>query len=86
MFCKKSDFEKIEGFNKGMKVLEDADLSIRMNALGRIVQLKQKVISSDRRVKEWGFLTSYFRYLRILFSWIYRKNRDIFDTAYEDIR
>lgn len=86
MFCRKSDFDRVGGFNEAMNVMEDADLSIKMNRLGKIRQIKEKVYSSDRRVQKWGVMSGYFRYLSILGRWYFSKDRSRFNADYEDVR
>lgn len=69
MFCRKSDFLKIGGFNDELPVMEDADLCLRINKLGRLKQLKAKVYSSDRRMAALGIFQAYIRYVKIYFFW-----------------
>lgn len=69
MFCRKSDFIKIGGFNYELPILEDADLCLRLNKLGSIKQLKEKVYSSDRKIATLGIFQAYIRYMRIYFFW-----------------
>lgn len=69
MFCRKSDFLKIGGFNHELPIMEDADLCLRINKLGRIKQLKERVYSSDRRIATIGMLQAYIRYMKIYFFW-----------------
>lgn len=69
MFCRRSDFIKIGGFNHELPIMEDADLCLRINKLGRIKQIKERVYSSDRRLASLGMFQSYFRYVKIYFFW-----------------
>ena len=43
MFCRKSDFIQIGGFNHELPIMEDADLCLRINKLGSIKQISKKV-------------------------------------------
>ncbi len=86
MFCRKSDFLKIGGFNHDLPVMEDADLCMRLNKLGAIKQIKDKVYSSDRRVAKLGTFNAYVRYLKIYFFWRMGVSPKWLKAQYEDIR
>jgi len=86
MFCRKSDFIKIGGFNHELPIMEDADLCLRINKLGSIRQLKEKVYSSDRRVAALGMFQAYMRYLKIYFFWRMGASPTWLKAQYEDIR
>lgn len=86
MFCRKSDFIKIGGFNHDLPIMEDADLCLRINKLGKIKQLKEKVYSSDRRVAALGMFHSYILYLKIYFFWRLGASPIWLKKQYEDIR
>jgi len=86
MFCRRKEFLSVGGFNEAMQVLEDGDLCVRMNKLGAIRQVNQFVFSSDRRAEHWGTFPAYFRYLRILISWMHHRRKGSFNASYEDIR
>jgi len=86
MFCRKSDFIHVGGFNHELPVMEDADLCMRLNSLGCIKQIKQKVYSSDRRVERLGMMHAYLRYLRIYFYYRFGASSKWLKTQYEDIR
>jgi len=58
IFIRKKVFEQLGGF-KQIPIMEDVDLARRMKRLGRIVFLKEKITTSDRRwVKEGIFYTT----------------------------
>ena len=69
MFCRKADFDRINGFDENYTVLEDAELCLRLNLLGRIKQFPEKVYTSDRRVKKQGFLRAMWVYVFIAILW-----------------
>ncbi|OEK07497.1 TIGR04283 family arsenosugar biosynthesis glycosyltransferase [Roseivirga misakiensis] len=69
MFCKKADYERSGGFNTDMQIMEEADLCIKMNRIGRIKQIDQKVYSSDRRVAKWGVFKSNIIFISIATLW-----------------
>jgi rSAM/selenodomain-associated transferase 2 len=86
MFCRKSDFIKIGGFNQDLPIMEDADLCLRINKLGIIKQINEKVYSSDRRVASLGLLQAYMRYLKIYIFWRLGASPVWLKAQYEDIR
>ena len=86
MFCRRSDFIKIGGFNHELPIMEDADLCLRINKLGKIKQIKEKVYSSDRRVEVLGLYEAYIRYLKIYFFWRLGASPTWLKAQYEDIR
>ena len=69
MFCRKKDYLKGGGFNPQMMIMEEADLCIRMNRVGRIKQIGRKVYSSDRRVAKWGVFKSHVIFITIASLW-----------------
>lgn len=86
MFCRRADFVGIGGFNDELPIMEDADLCIRLNKLGCIRQIKEKVYSSDRRVATLGMFRAYFRYLKIYFFYRFGASTKWLKAQYEDIR
>jgi GT2 family glycosyltransferase len=86
MFCRKTDFIKVGGFNDDLPIMEDADLCMRLNKLGCIKQVKEKVYSSDRRVAKLGMSHAYFRYLKIYFLYRFGAPPKWLKAQYEDIR
>ena len=86
MFCRKADFIKIGGFNHELPIMEDADLCLRINKLGVIKQIREKVYSSDRRVASLGLIQAYIRYLKIYFFWRFGASATWLKAQYEDIR
>lgn len=86
LFCRKADFVKIGGFNPELPIMEDADLCIRMNKLGCVRQLKEKVYSSDRRVAKLGVISTYLRYFKIFFYWRFGASPKWLKAQYEAIR
>jgi rSAM/selenodomain-associated transferase 2 len=86
MFCRKRDFLEVGGFNHELPIMEDADLCLRINKLGSIRQIKEKVYSSDRRVEALGMVRAYMRYLKIYFFWRLGAAPNWLKAQYEDIR
>ena len=52
--CRAADFAAAGGFDERLPVMEDADLCLRLNRLGRVRELPARVETSDRRVRAWG--------------------------------
>jgi rSAM/selenodomain-associated transferase 2 len=86
MFCRRYDFEKIGGFNENYPILEDAELCLRMNRLGRIKQFPEKVYSSDRRVEKQGFLKAFWVYVFIAVLWTIGFPPEMLAKHYKHIR
>lgn len=53
IFCRRSSFEKSGGY-PDVPILEDAELCRGVGRLGRMRQLRAKIISSPRSYQEWG--------------------------------
>lgn len=86
MFCRKSDYLKVGGFDINAEVMEEADLCLRMNHLGQIKMIHQLVYSSDRRVAEWGFWKANRIYFYIAFGWAFGVPNAKLARLYADIR
>lgn len=86
MFCRKADFLKVDGFNTDLPIMEDADLCIKLNRLGKIKQIHRTVKSSDRRVAKLGSFKAYFRYLAIAVLWAFGASPYWLKSHYDDIR
>ena len=86
MFCRKADFIKIGGFNHELPITEDADLCLRINRLGSVKQIKEKVYASDRRVATLGMFKAYLRYIKIFVFWRLGASSNWLKGQYEDIR
>ena len=68
MFCTMEDYVNSGGFDPKI-MMEEADLCLKMNKLGRIKQIKQKVHSSDRRVAKWGVVKANLIFIAITALW-----------------
>lgn len=86
MFCRQSDYLKVDGFDLNEEVMEEAAFCLRMNQLGKIVQLKEKVYSSDRRVVEWGVVKAHFLYVIICAGWSWGVSTKKLAKLYPDVR
>ncbi|MFT6827806.1 MAG: rSAM/selenodomain-associated transferase 2 [Roseivirga sp.] len=86
MFCRKTDYLKSVGFNPELSIMEEADLCLKMYQLGKIVQLNEKVYSSDRRVVFWGSIKAHFIYIIIVIAWGFGVSSTRLARIYKDIR
>ena len=86
IFCRKADYVKAGGFDLNQYVMEEAAFCLRMNKLGRITQLNDKVYSSDRRVVKWGVLKAHMLYILICTAWGFGFSSKNLAKLYPDIR
>lgn len=86
MFCRKKDFWRAGGFNGQITIMEEADLCLRMNQLGKIKQIRHRVESSDRRLSKWGFFKSYFIWVSICILWAVGVSEQFLQQFYKDVR
>ncbi|MEM1381168.1 MAG: glycosyltransferase [Pseudomonadota bacterium] len=85
MFFKRSAFLAVGGCDPQMKVMEEADLCIKMTARGRIRLVDRIVQTSDRRIAAWGPLKANWIYLKVGIRWGLGQRRGL-DNQYPDVR
>lgn len=85
MFFRRADFLRVGGCDPALRVMEDADLCIRLGRLGRVRLVNRVVITSDRRVARWGELRANLVYLGVGIRWGLGRRRRLHDR-YPDIR
>ena len=85
MFFRRADFLAAGGCDPTLLVMEDADLCIRMNRLGRTRLVNRVVMTSDRRVAAWGALRANWTYLKIGARWGLGQRRRL-ERHYPDVR
>ncbi|MEM6606740.1 MAG: TIGR04283 family arsenosugar biosynthesis glycosyltransferase [Pseudomonadota bacterium] len=71
MFCRRSDYLRVGGFDPTMEILEEADLCLKMNSIGAVRQLRSPVFTSDRRVARVGVVRANLMFIWITFGWGY---------------
>ncbi|MEO1054280.1 MAG: TIGR04283 family arsenosugar biosynthesis glycosyltransferase [Bacteroidota bacterium] len=86
IFGRRVDFDRVGGFDDDMEIMEEADLCLKMNKLGRIKQIKRTVKSSDRRVAKWGFIKANTIYIYISLMWAFGVPSRQLRNLYKDIR
>jgi GT2 family glycosyltransferase len=85
MFFRRADFQKVGGCDPAAKVMEEADLCIKMARLGRVRMVPRAIETSDRRIAEWGSLKANWIYLKIGFLWAIGV-RERLERHYPDVR
>ena len=86
IFCRADQFRHCGGYNDALPIMEEADLLLRLNDLGRIRQVNRVVESSDRRVAAWGFWRAHAIFLYVGFLWGVGYSPEKLRRLYEDIR
>lgn len=69
MFFRRADFLAVGGCEPGMSVMEEADLCVKMSRLGQIRLVNRIVLTSDRRIEQWGELKANWIYLKVGIRW-----------------
>lgn len=85
MFFRKADFLASGGCDPAAKVMEEADLCIRMAELGRVRLIPRTIRTSDRRIAEWGPLKANFIYLKVGLLWALGARQRL-ERHYPDVR
>lgn len=83
MFCRRRDYEECGGFDPTMEIMEEADLCLKLNRLGRIRQLGARVYSSDRRVTRAGALRANLLFIYIALGWALGLSRERLRTIFD---
>lgn len=85
MFFRRVDYLRAGGCDSQAMVMEEADLCIRMAALGRVRLVPRAIITSDRRIAQWGALKANWIYLKVGILWgLGAKER--LERFYPDVR
>jgi GT2 family glycosyltransferase len=85
MFFRRTDFVAVGGCDERLKVMEDADLCLRLIRRGRIRLVNRVVFTSDRRLVAWGALKANLIYLYVAIRWGLGLRRNL-ERHYPDIR
>ena len=86
MFFRREDFLSVGGCDPDMTVMEEADLCIKLGGIGRVKLVNRVVITSDRRVAEWGELKANWIYLKVGVLWGLGVRSERIDHLYPDVR
>lgn len=85
MFFRRDQFLAVGGCDPAAKVMEEADLCIRLTRFGRTRLVARTVETSDRRIAEWGPLKANWIYLKIGTLWALGA-RERLERYYPDVR
>lgn len=85
MFFRRADYLAVGGCDETLALMEDADLCLRLCARGRVRLVNRVVITSDRRVAQWGPLKTNLIYLYVGVRWGLGLRRGI-ERHYPDVR
>lgn len=85
MFFRRTDYLAAGGCDPAALVMEEADLCIRMARLGRVRLVPRAIVTSDRRVAQWGALKANWIYLKVGFLWGLGARRGL-ERFYPDVR
>lgn len=85
MFFRKRDYQAVGGCDQEMMVMEEADLCVKMTALGRVRLIDRLVRTDDRRVAKWGSLKANWVYLNVGIRWGLGARKRLGDS-YPDVR
>lgn len=86
IFCRRSQFEAVGGYDNSLPIMEEADLLIRLVQFGRVRQVNRVIESSDRRVAAWGFWKANRIYLAIGMLWGLGYPPEKLKRWFEDVR
>lgn len=85
MFFRRKDFLSVGGCTPGDAVMEEADLCVKLAALGRVKMVLRFVETSDRRIAAWGVLKANWIYFKVGMLWAFGL-RDRMAHHYPDVR
>jgi glycosyltransferase involved in cell wall biosynthesis len=85
MFFRRADFLNVGGLDCGIPVMEEGDLCLKMCRLGRMKLVNRIVISSDRRVAEWGEFKANLIYMKVAILWGLGVRGEALSRHYPDI-
>lgn len=75
IFCRKTSFELIGGFDEKFYYTEEIDFSKKMKRAGKFIILKEKVITSGRKLKTYSFWQT-MKFLFILITHNPKSNKN----------
>lgn len=85
MFFRREQFLAVGGCDPATIVMEEADLCIRLAALGKVKMVRRWIETSDRRIAAWGPLKANWIYLKVSVMWAVGA-RDRMAKEYPDVR
>lgn len=85
MFFRRAQFLDSGGCDPGAKVMEEAGLCVRLAQYGRVKLLRRTIVTSDRRIAEWGALKANWIYFKVGMLWALGV-RERLERHYPDVR
>ncbi len=85
MFFRRAQFLAIGGCDERVAVMEEADLCIKLTRFGRTRLVRRWVLTSDRRIAEWGRWRANWMYFKVAMLWAMGTRERLADH-YPDIR
>ena len=85
MFFRRAQFLAVGGCTPGDAVMEEADLCVKLAALGRVKMVRRRVYTSDRRIAAWGPIKANWIYFKVGMLWAFGL-RDRMARQYPDVR
>ena len=85
MFFRRAQFLAIGGCDESIKIMEEADLCIKLNRFGHTRMIPRWVWTSDRRIAAWGRWRANYIYVKVGIMWALGARARLADH-YPDIR
>ena len=85
MFFRRAQFLESGGCTQNAKVMEEADLCVRLARYGRVKLIRRTIETSDRRIAEWGPLKANWIYFKVGMLWAFGV-RERLEDLYPDVR
>lgn len=85
MFFRRAQFLECGGCDPAAKIMEEADLCIRLARYGRVKLLARTIRTSDRRIAEWGALKANWIYFKVGMLWALGAKERL-ERHYPDVR
>lgn len=85
MFFRREQYQAIGGCDERVAVMEEADLCIKFVRFGRTKLVRRWVLTSDRRIAEWGRWRANWIYFKVAMLWAMGTRERLADH-YPDVR
>jgi len=85
MFFRREQFLAVGGCDPEARVMEEADICVKLARLGKVKLVARSIETSDRRIAEWGALKANCIYLKVGFLWAMGVRQRL-ERLYPDVR
>ena len=85
MFFRREQFLAVGGCDPEARVMEEADICVKLARLGKVKLVARSIETSDRRIAEWGALKANWIYLKVGFLWAMGVRQRL-ERLYPDVR